>query len=198
MSEPILRLDSRRARRTFPADLEPWKEPQMKFRHFAAWFSVVALLGMGATLIRAQPPQRPREGPVRPDRARLRAEVIRLRTEVEMLRFDYDLARDGLIEDVKTEKGFKMAGEMMGAIQFSINEAGAKPPGEPPRQETEQARKKAAQEAKKADEEEKREAAELAAAIAERKKELARRFASLAEKQLDLEDAERNYRDTFR
>ncbi len=173
----------------------------MKFRHLAAWFSVVALLGLGATFIRAQPPQRPHEVPVRVNRDQLRAEIVKLRTEVEMLRFDYELARDGLKEDVKTEKALKMAGGMMQsvfAMQSAINEASAKTPGEAPRQTSEQDRRKKTEEAKKAEQEEKREEAELAAAIAERKKELARLFALWAKKQLDLEDAERNYRETFR
>jgi hypothetical protein len=168
---------------------------KLKLRHLAAWFSGVALLGTGATLLWAQPPQpQPsREGPVRIDREKLRAEVIRLRTEVEMLRFDYDLARNTLLEDVKTEKALWMAGGLIGAvseIQAAIIEPGAKPPVAAPRQETEQDRKKAAEAAKAEAQFEKK----LAEAIADRKKELARKFALLAAKQLDLEDAERNYR----
>ncbi len=173
----------------------------MKFRHFAAWFSAVALLGAGVTMIRAQPPQQPREGPARVDRAKLRADITKLRTEVEMLRFDYELARNGLLDDVKTEKALKMAGGLMQfgmAFQSAVNDAGAAPPGASPRQKSEQDRKKAAEEAIKAEQEEKREAAEEAAAIAERKKELARLFTLLSEKRLDLEDAERTYRETSR
>jgi hypothetical protein len=172
----------------------------MRFGHLAAWFSGVALLGTGAALIRAQPPQPPREGPTRHDRAKLRAEVIKLRTEVEMLRFDYELTRDGLMEDVKTRKALKMAGGMMqlgAAIQTAINEAQTTPPGDAPRHETEQDRRKAAEEARKAQQEEAKEAAEEAAFLAERRKELTRRAASWAEKRMDLDDAERDYRATF-
>jgi hypothetical protein len=174
----------------------------MKLRHLAAWISGVALVGTGATLLCAQSPQPPREGPVRIGRDKLRAEVIKLRTEVEMLRFDYELARDGLLEELKIERGLKMAGGMIAfgtSIQAAINqEAGAEPPRVAPRRETEQDRKKAAEAAKAAEREEKKAEAQEAAIIAERKKELARLFALLAEKRLDLEDAERNYRENPR
>ncbi len=70
--------------------------------------------------------------------------------------------------------------------------------GETPPKPSEQERKKAAEEAKKAEQEEKREEAEIAKFVAERKKELTRRFGLLEEKRLDLEDAERNYRESFR
>ena len=118
-----------------------------------------------------------------------------------MLQLDYDLARADLMEDMKLRKGLKMAGGLLqlgASIQNSINEAGEKPPGEAPREESQQARKKAAEDAKKAEQMEKQDAAEEAAFIAERKKELARRMAALAERQLDLEDAERTYRETSR
>ena len=173
----------------------------MTFRLLAAWCSGVLLLGTAATLTRAQPPQPARHAPVRFDRARLRAEVIKLRTEVEILRFDYDLTRDGLMEDVKLRRSLKLAGGMMQfgtALQSAINDAGTRPPGEAPRTEPEQDRKKAALAAKKAEQEEKQEAAEEAAFLADRKKDLIRRAASLAEKQIDLEVAERSYRETFR
>ncbi len=107
----------------------------MKIRHLAAWLSVVVLLGASATLLRAQAP---RANPAPADRAKLRAEIVKLRTEVEMLQFDYDLARVGLMDDVKMEKGLKMAGSMMGAVsamQVAMigeqNEANAPPPAEP-------------------------------------------------------------------
>jgi hypothetical protein len=170
----------------------------MKFRHLAPWFSMVALLVVGATFIRAQPPEQRREGPARIDRGKLRAEIIKLRTEVEMLRFDYELARDGLLDEVKMSRGLRMVGPLMGlgaAIQSAVNEAGSQPPGAAPRQKSQAHQKKAAEEAKAAEREEKKQEAEEAAAIAERKKELARRFALLSEKRLDLEDAERNYRE---
>ncbi len=170
----------------------------MKLRHLAAWFSGVALVGTGATLLCAQSPQPPREGPARIGRDKLRAEVIKLRTEVEMLRFDYELARDSLLEEVKLKRGLKMAGGLMAlgtSIQAAIN-------GEParvaPRRESEQDRKKAAEAAKAAEQQEKKAEAEEAAFIAERKKELARRFTLLAARRLDLEDAERNYRENPR
>ena len=118
-----------------------------------------------------------------------------------MLRFDYELERDKLLEELKISRGIKMAGEFMGVagqIQVAINEAGQQPPGAAPRQESEQERKKAAEAAKAEAEQEKEQAAAEAAEIAERKKELARRFALLSEKRLDLEDAERSYRESPR
>ncbi len=161
----------------------------MKFRHLAAWFSGVILLGTAATLLHAQPPQ-----PARLDRAKLRAEVVKLRVEVEMLRFDYELAHNDLLEDLKMTKGLRMLGPMMqlgGAIQSAMS-------GETPPRPSEKERKKAAEEAKKAEQEEKQQEAQVAAFVAERKKELSRRFGLLEEKRLDLEDAERNYRESFR
>jgi hypothetical protein len=77
------------------------------------------------------------------------------------------------------------------AIQTEINRPGTKPPEVAPRQETEQDRKREAEAAKQFEK-------KLEEAVADRKKELARRFALLAAKQLDLEDAERNYRESFR
>jgi hypothetical protein len=210
------------------------KEHPMKIRHLAAWLSVVVLLGASATLIRAQGPG------VNPAsaRAKLRAEIVKLRTEVEMLQFDYDLARVGLMDDVKMEKGLKMAGSMMGAIggfQVAMNEArneanappsagpdDALPPGAvapaavaapavvrpapssppPPSvrpQPSAKDRQQAEAKAKKAQEEaEKKEEAELAKAVADRKKELERIYTSLSAKRLDLEDAERAYREGAR
>ncbi len=171
----------------------------MNLKHRAVWFSGVAFLGAGATLLFAQPPQPAREAQARVDRTKLRVEVVRLRTEVEMLRFDYELARDGLLEEVKIERGLKMAGGMMGAfsaMQVGINEKGGEPSGAARRQETEQDRKKAAEAAKAAEQEEKKGRIwQMTAVIAERKKELAFKFALLEEKRLDLEDAERSYRD---
>ena len=171
----------------------------MKLRQLAAWFTGVALLGTGATLLCAQPSQPAGEARPRIDRGKLRAQVIELRTEVEMLRFDYELARDGLLEEVKIERGLKMAGGLIGsfsAIQVAINKDAAQPPGGARRQETEQDRKKATEAAKAAEQEEKKNEAELTAVIAERKKELARKFKLLSEKRLDLEDAEQKYRES--
>jgi hypothetical protein len=170
----------------------------MKWRHLAAWFSGVALLGTGATVLWGQPPQAPREVPARTQRDQIRAEVVRLRTEVEMLRFDYELKRDGFLEELKISRGLRMGGQLfsaVGAIQSAINRAGEDQPGEAAKRESEQDRKKAAEEAKAAEQEEKKEAAAEAAAIAEAKKELARLYSLLAEKRLELEDAERLYRE---
>jgi hypothetical protein len=179
-----------------PADCEPRMEPPMKCRKLAAWICVVALLGMGATLLRAQPPQLPADGQGRVDVVQMRSEIIKLRTEVEMLQFDFDLARVDLLEDVKTRKSLKMAGAFMqfgGALQSAINEA-SKPDDQRRPKKSEQERKKEAEEAKKEMEEEKKEEAEQAAFLADRKKELARLAESLASKRLDLEDVERQYR----
>jgi hypothetical protein len=174
-------------------------EPPMKMRHLAAWSCAMTLLGTGATLLLAQTPPGPRPGAARPDPVRLRAEIIKLRTEVEMLRFDYELARDVLLEDLKTRRSFQMAGAMMqlgGAIQSAINEASANPGNPPTAPKVEP--KKEAEEAKKAEQEEKKEEAEQTAFIAERKKKLASLHAAWAGKLMDLEDAERAYRDPSR
>jgi hypothetical protein len=173
----------------------------MKLRPLVAWCSGVALLVTGATLLCAQPPQPQREVPNRIDRGKLRAEIVKLRTEVEMLRFDYELARDGVLEELKLGRSLKMAGGMMGlglAMQSAINGATTNPAGAAPRKASEEDRKKAAEAARAEEQEEKKLAAEEAAFIAEQKKELTRRFALLAEKRLDLEDAERNYRENPR
>ncbi|SIO29851.1 hypothetical protein SAMN05444166_3592 [Singulisphaera sp. GP187] len=188
----------------------------MKFRHLAVWFSGVALLGTGATFLWAQPPQSQRVAPARTERDKLRAEIVELRTESEMLRFDYELARDGVLEELKISRSMKMAGQVMGAVgdlQVTINESQVEPSGLAPGQGSEQDRKKAT-EAAKAAKQEKRKAAQAAALenrkaveemakeeaafIAEQKKDLTRRFALLAEKRLDLEDAERRYRENSR
>ena len=163
----------------------------MTLRHIASWLSGVALVGAGATLLCAQPPQPPRESPSRIGRDELRAKIIKLRTEVEMLRLDYELARDGMLEDLKLRRGLKMAGGMMQlgtAIQSAINDATAQPPGAAPLRGPERDPKKAATA------EERNEAEEEAAFMGERKKEHARLFAALARRRLDLEDAERRYR----
>ncbi|WP_237722420.1 hypothetical protein [Singulisphaera acidiphila] len=184
----------------------------MKLRHLAAWFSGVALLGTGATFLGAQPPQPQRVAPARTERDKLRAEIVELRTESEMLRFDYELARDIVLEERKMSRSMKMAGQLMGAVgdlQVTINESQVEQPGLAPEQD----RKKATEIAKAA-EQEKRKAAQAAALenrkaveemakeeaafIAEQKKDLTRRFALLAEKRLDLEDAERRYRENSR
>jgi hypothetical protein len=172
----------------------------MKVRHLAAWFSAMALLGTGAAFIHAQPPQTAREAPPRLDRARLRAEVVKLRTEVEMLRFDYDVTREALLEDLKTRGALQLAGGMIqlgASIQNAIVESKENPPGEAPRQPAQPDAKKAAEDAKAVAEAGKKDAAEEAAFIAERKKELTPRAAALAAKQMDLEDAERDYRAAF-
>lgn len=168
----------------------------MDRRHLAAWSFGMALLGAGATLLWAQPPKPRGEAPPGIERGRLRAEVIRLRTEVEMLRLDYDLARDGLLEELKVERGLKMAGGMMQvgfAIQSAI-QAGQNPPADAPQKPSAPDPKAEAEAA----EAEKKEQAKEAAFVAERKKELARRYAAWAEKRLDLEDAERVYREGAR
>jgi hypothetical protein len=173
----------------------------MKRRHLAVWLSGAALLGTGATILCAQPPQLRREAPPGIGRDEIRAEVVRLQTDVEMLRLDYELARDGLLEDLKLRRGLKMAGGMMqfgSAIQSAINAATTQPPGAAPRREPELDPKKAAEAEKAAAAEERKEAAEEAAFIGERKKELARLFALLARRRLDLEDAERHYRESPR
>ena len=167
----------------------------MKLRHLAAWFSGVALLGTGATLLCAQPQQSPRDGPVRTDREKLRAKVIKLRTEVEMLRFDYELARDGVLEEVKLYRSLNMAAGLMSSVSV-IQQAVATPPGPAPRQKSAQDRKEAAEADKAALQAEKKNAAELAAFVAEQKKELTRQFALLAETRLHLADAERSYRES--
>ncbi|MDR3622377.1 MAG: hypothetical protein P4L85_23710 [Paludisphaera borealis] len=178
----------------------------MRMRHLAAWFSGAALLGTGATLLWAQPPQPPRAAPARAERDKLRAEVIKLRTESEMLRFDYELARDNILEELK------MAGQLMGAfggLQVAINEPQAEPPGLAPGQLPEADQGKAAEAAKAAKQEEKKAALENskaaeemakqeAAFIAEQKKDLTRRFTLLTEKRLELEDAERSYHESPR
>jgi len=180
----------------------------MKFRHLATAISLsgLALLGAGASLLRAQAPQpqqapqqqAPRQVGPRPERTRLRAEVVRLRTEVEMARFDYELAREVLLEELKISRGLKLAGGIMGAfdkLESATNQAQAAPGQEPPPRPADQERKKVAE---AAEIEEKKEAAQEAAAIAEAKKELTRLFHVLEEKRLDLDDAEYRYRDTPR
>jgi hypothetical protein len=170
----------------------------MKWGHLVVWLSGAALLGTGATILCAQPPQPRREAPSGARRDELRAEVVKLQTEVEMLRLDYELARDELLEDLKLRRGLKMAGGMIqlgAAIQSAVNEATAQPAGAAPRPEPERDPKQAAEAEKAAAEEERKEATEQAAFIGERKKELARLFESLARRRLDLEDAERRYRE---
>lgn len=174
----------------------------MNLRYFVACFSAIALLGAGAMLLRAQPPQSGPKGSTPINRDKLRAQIIQLRTETEMLRLDYELARDGLVDAVKTRRGLKLAGGLIGfgtAIQNAMNQAAApQPNGAAPQPRPEPDSKKEAESAKAAEDEEKKDAAEEAAFIAERKKELSRLFSSLAEKSLDLEDAERRYREISR
>jgi hypothetical protein len=161
----------------------------MRFRHLAVWFLGMALFG--TTLLRAQPPRQDRP-------AQLRAEVVRLRTEAEMLRFDYELARDRLLEELKMGRGLRTMGGLIGlgaSLQSAMNDASS---GVAPRKLSEQERKKAAEATKVAEQEEKKAEVQEASFLAEQKKELSRLFALLAEKRLDLEDAERKYRETAR
>jgi hypothetical protein len=158
----------------------------MKWRQIAAWSVGVAVLG--TTILFAQSPRQDR-----PDK--LRAEVVRLRTEAEMLRFDYELAHDRLLEDLKTARGLRTMGGLIGlgaSLQAAMNDAST---GAAPRPKSEPERRQEAEAAKAAELEEKKAEAAEATFIAEQKKELARRFALLAQKQLDLEDAERKYRE---
>jgi hypothetical protein len=149
----------------------------MRRRDVAAWVGCLALLG--PAYAQAQAPA----GANHAEHAKLRAEVIRLRTEVEMLQLDYDLARADLIEDLKLIKGMAMAGDLMSAFGGARNQA---PAGDAKARDAE---------AKKEREDEKEREAAKASFVAERKKELARLAASLASKRLDLEDAERQYRE---
>jgi hypothetical protein len=186
----------------------------MKLRYLTACVSGMAVFATGASLLWAQQAQDPaRQSPNRTERQKLRAEVIKLRTEVEMLRFDYDLARDGALEEIKLARGLKTAGGIMASVttlQAALIAAGSQEPGAPPLaktgdralpvppppQETEQDRNKAAEAAKAAEIEEKKEAAEEAALVAKVKEILSQRYTQLSEKQLDLEDAERKYRES--
>lgn len=113
-----------------------------------------------------------------------------------MLQFDFDLCRNTLLDDIKTERSIRMVGGMMqfaGAIQTAINDASTRPSGEAPPPAPKVDPKKEAEEAKQAEAKEKKERAEEAALIADRKKELASLATALASKRLDLEDAERGY-----
>jgi hypothetical protein len=166
----------------------------MTLRNLAVCLAGAALIGIGATFLFAQPPQGAPAARVVAGRDTLRAGIVKLQTEVEMLRLDYELAREGLLEDLKLRRGLRMAGGVMQlgfAIQSAVNDATAQTPGSAPKRDPEQDRKQAAE----AKQEEKKEAADDAAFIGERKKELARLFTLLSQRQLDLEDAERTYRE---
>jgi hypothetical protein len=170
----------------------------MPLRHVAACFCAVTLLAGGALLLRAQPSQASRENAPGIGRDKLRAQVIKLRTEVEALRLDYQIARDGLLEDIKLQKQLKLSGELMGGFLSLGFGAPAEKSGRfNPQQKTEEDRKKEAEAAKQT-EEAKKYAVQEAAAIAERENDLSRRFGLLAAKQMDLEDAERSYREQSR
>ena len=175
----------------------------MKVRSLEVWLAGLALLGTGAAVLFAQPPQPAASSgaAARTGRDKVRAQVITLRTEVEMLRLDYELAREGLLEELKMSRGLKMAGGLIGfgvKIQNAMNQGATNAPATAPPPESEQDRRKAADEAKAAEQEEKKQAAMEAAYVAERKQELSRLFALMEAKRLDLEDAERHYRELSR
>jgi hypothetical protein len=157
----------------------------MTWRHRTAWAVGAVLIGMGATILWAQPP---REDAARGDRARLRASIVRLRTEAEMLRLDYEAARDGVLEELKLERGLRMAGSAMG-IGLAIESAVSG--GDEAKAARAEAAKARVTEYAKAQ-------GDDAAFLAERKTKLAPLFARLAETRLDLEDAERAYREPLR
>lgn len=163
----------------------------MIIRRLTTWLFGFALLVTGVALAFAQQAQPPRERSTRADREKLRAQIVKLRTEVEMARFDYDYARDDLLEGLKTVKGLKMGFQMLGSVRVVEGSAA-----------TEEAKKRSAADRKKerkeeqaAEEEEKKDRAEMAEVIAKHKPELIRLFTLLSEKRMDLEDAERQYRE---
>jgi hypothetical protein len=170
----------------------------MTFRHPVPWLSGIALLSIGAICLFAQQPQPPREGPAQTERDKLRAKFITLQTEVEMARFDYELARDSLLEELKIFRGLKMGFEFLGSFQITttIKTTDTDAAQGAPSQESEEERKKAAEEAQEAERREQEYAAQTTAAVAKAKVELTRLFTLLSEKRLDLEDAERQYRET--
>jgi hypothetical protein len=147
----------------------------MRIQIIAAWVGCLALLGPGlATTARAQ-------GQV-DERPKLRAAVVKLRTEVEMLGLDQEIDRANLMEDLKIMKGF----EMLSGMAWIVN--ATRQPARPPA---------SAGDAEKQATEARKEAEEKAKYVAEKKAALARRAAVLAEKRLDLEDLERQYRETW-
>jgi hypothetical protein len=177
----------------------------MKLRHLAAWIFGAALIGMGATFLRAQQLQAPREGAALVGRDKLRADIIKLRTEVERLDFDYQIAREFLRGDVSSLaqhyaelrldkiKVFEVVGGLDWSI--TIKDGTDSKPAEGDAQQTPDLERKTAPEESTAP------VLDLsgeAAVIAAMKKELARHFAILAEKRLDLDDAERRYRELSR
>jgi hypothetical protein len=162
----------------------------MRMRIIAAWVGSLALLGPGlATIARAQEPADPLADARRAERPKLRAAIVRLRAEVEMLQLDQDIDRSALFDDLKMMQGLEMMSGMvsMGNALSSAtrgNAPAARPPA--PAGEVE----KQAAEARK-------EAEEKAKYLAKKKAALALRAALLAEKRLDLEDMERQYRETW-
>lgn len=169
----------------------------MTLKHIAVYFSGMVVLGMGSILLFAQSPQPPHATPIRVERVKLRAEVIKLRTEVEMLRLDYEFARDMLRQEMSMNIGLQLVGVVSKAVSEVRDPShitGAKPTDTEKRQESE----KAAGAAKAANEQEKKELAEEAATMAENKKQLRSMYTVLAAKQMDLEDAERSYREASR
>ena len=103
----------------------------MKLRKLAAWICGLAAFGAGVTILWAGPQSARETGQLGSKGASCAAEIIKLRTEVEMLRFDYELQRDGVLEELKIERGLRMAGGMIGlgvSLQNAINGTGVKPP----------------------------------------------------------------------
>ena len=134
-----------------------------------------------------------------------------------MLRLDYELARHELLDELKMIRGLRTAGELIGigaSVQNAFNQAVVNPIDSLPPPEAREAPKTPAAEAKaaeKAEKEhataeaakesekaEKENAAALSAEIAARKKVLAHLFALLEAKRLDLDEAERRYRERLR
>src|SRR6185437_4007452 len=76
-----------------------------------------ALLGTGATILWAQPPQPRRDLQARIGRDKLRAEIVKL--EVEMLRFDYERPRRQVCARPRPEAGAMTGGRWEDALETS-------------------------------------------------------------------------------